>query len=106
MSHLGGLYIHSPLQWTVEIYLIIRLLLHFWNILYNYLGFYTSVELCGTLRNPLEHTLEKSREIQGILEYFRAARGIKQLSYQVSAEEHTTLLIALIFSGMNKMICR
>lgn len=34
------------------------------------------LHMCGIGWNPLKHTLEKSREIQGILEYFRAVRDI------------------------------
>jgi len=37
---------------------------------------WSCVEPSGTLEDPLEHTLEKPREIQGILEYSRAVRDI------------------------------
>ena len=40
------------------------------------------MELSGILEGPLEHTLGKPREIQGILEYSRAARDIGH-SYRV-----------------------
>jgi len=36
MSPISGIYIHPPSQWTVEIYLILRLVLHIQNILYKY----------------------------------------------------------------------
>jgi len=42
---------------------------------------WSCVELSGTLEGPLEHILEKPREIQGILEYARAARDTEDAVY-------------------------
>jgi len=44
MSPLGGLYTHPLPQWMVEIYLILRLILHFQTIPYKYPRHYTYVE--------------------------------------------------------------
>ena len=39
-----GLYTHPPSQWMVNVYLILRLILHFQNILYKYPRHYLYVE--------------------------------------------------------------